>query len=199
MRLSILIPTYNRCQDLLRNLQLLEQFIIKSKLTEQVNVVVSNNASTDDTSRVIQDFQKRSKIEVVFLNDQEKNIGLEANALYILRKAISDYVMYLGDDDYLEEDFISRVIQQLNEHPSLGCIIPNDYWCLPDGTIIGERERCQPKYMDAGFNACFENAHRGHQLSGLVLKRVGLYDAYIKHGVHNIYPFIFFVMMKYPW
>ena len=193
MRLSILIPTYNRCKDLHRNLQLLERYIVDSNLCKQVNVIISNNASTDDTHAVVVDYQKHSKIEIVLLDDHKKNIGLEANALYILKKATADYVMYLGDDDYLEEDYIARVLHQLDEHPSLGCVIPNDYWCLPDGTITGEREKCEPTYWKAGFEACLNNAHLGHQLSGLVLKREGLYEAYLDHGVHNIYPFIFFV------
>ena len=193
MRLSILIPTYNRCKDLHHNLQLLEKYILASNCKNQVNIIISNNASTDDTRSIVQEYQKQCKIEIVFLDDHEKNIGLEANALYALKKAMADYVMYLGDDDYLEEDYIARVLQQLEEHSSLGCIIPNDYWCLPDGTVIGEREKREPKYWKAGFEACLNNAHLGHQLSGLVLKRDGLYEAYINQGVHNIYPFIFFV------
>ena len=62
MRLSILIPTYNRCKDLHRNLQLLEKYIVASNCKDQVNIIISNNASTDDTHAVVVDYQKHRKI-----------------------------------------------------------------------------------------------------------------------------------------
>ena len=193
MKLSILIPTYNRCEDLLRNLKLLEKYIIDGHFEDVVSIVVSNNASTDTTREKVIKWQKECKVNFVFLDDHKQNVGLEANALYILEKAEAEYIMYLGDDDYLSEDYIKRVLNELESHPSLGCIIPNDYWCLPNGEIIGEREKCDNSYMVAGFDACIRYSHLGHQLSGLVLRREGLYEAYIAHRVHNIYPFIFFV------
>ena len=64
MRLSILIPTYNRCKDLHHNIQLLESYIVNSNLCKHVNVIISNNASTDDTRAVVLDYQKHSKIEI---------------------------------------------------------------------------------------------------------------------------------------
>jgi hypothetical protein len=49
------------------------------------------------------------------------------------------------------------------------------------------------KIYPPGFKNCLTNSFRGHQLSGLTLKREGLLESYKKNNVSNIYLFIYFV------
>lgn len=122
-------------------------------------------------------------------------ILVEANALYVFGNATSNYVMNLGDDDYLEDDYLKKVVSLLDSHSNLGCIIPNFYGITPrpEKRILLERDKNAPIYRNAGYEACLAVAHKGHQLSGLVFYREGLLEEYKKRGVHNIYPFIFMV------
>lgn len=194
-KIAILIPTYNRCEDLDYNLSCLVQQIVSDNLINRVDILVSNNASTDNTVNVLKKHALSSKGIVKYLDDHQSNVGLESNALYVLEKATSDFVMYLGDDDYLEDDYLKRVVSLLDTHPNLGCIIPNFYGITPrpEKRILYERDKNAPIYRQAGYEACLAVAHEGHQLSGLVFHREGLLEEYKKRGVHNIYPFIFMV------
>ncbi len=55
-KLSILIPTYNRAPKLGRLLQNIQTEIATSGLDWQIDVLVSDNASTDSTPDVVTSF-----------------------------------------------------------------------------------------------------------------------------------------------
>lgn len=191
--LSILIPTYNRARDLDKNLKLLNSYIDNNKLSGRVNIIVSNNKSTDETIDVI---ARHEKSNHVVAYNQPCNIGLEKNALYVLEKSESKFVMYLGDDDYLDEQYLMQVLDVIGEYAGLSCVIPSFVGITPSGDIIPNNGRdigLKSKFFHSGYTGCYINAARGHQLSGLVFRRDGLFDAYRDNNVCNIYPFIFFV------
>lgn len=195
MLLSILIPTYNRANSIDFNISLLETYIHKNHLREMVNVIVSNNCSSDNTRDIIQKHKNQNVIEILYF-EQKTNVGLEKNALFVLDVATTKYVMYLGDDDYLQEEYLLEVLNSLKKYPNIGCIIPNNIAVDANRNIIENSLRetnIKTTLYDNGFNACLANAWRGHQMSALVLYREGLYDAYQKNNVHNLYPFIYFV------
>lgn len=193
--LTILIPTYNRSKQLIKNLSILSAFIRKNNLNDTVTILISDNCSADNTYIKVQNFiNENIDLKIVFFK-QEENIGLEKNALFVLDKALTDYVMYLGDDDYIKEEYLIKVIKTLKDETGVTCILPNIQGVNPkNGEIIGERDKgIKSKIYEPSFKSCFENSWRGHQLSGIVLYRNNLYEEYIKRSVHNIYLFIFFV------
>jgi len=53
--IDILIPTYNRCTDLVKNLTVLSERVEKEKLHGNFRVLVSDNHSTDGTLRALDD------------------------------------------------------------------------------------------------------------------------------------------------
>ena len=194
MRLSILIPTYNRFKDLQHNLQLLGTLISQLPHPENVCIIVSDNASTDDTSKVVSTLQKNTSINIEYLK-QDTNVGYCKNVCLLLSKATTPWVMLLGDDDYLEPWYIEECLNQIKEHPNLGCIIPNyiDYYPATGEYGHLREENCETRYYKAGFEACLQNAWRGHQLSGLCFRREHIIEEFHIRGMNNLYPQIFFV------
>ena len=194
MRLSLLIPTYNRSKDLERNLKLLESFISKLSNPEKVCVIVSDNASTDGTSAIVTDMQKDTSIKLEYQR-QGTNVGYCGNVCFLLSKATTDWVMLLGDDDYLEPWYIEECLKQIDEHPNLGCIIPNyiDYYPATGEYGHLREENCETQYYNGGFDACLQNAWRGHQVSGLCFRKENVVEEFRKRGMDNLYPQIFFV------
>lgn len=195
MLLTILIPTYNRANDLNYNLSLLEKYITGNALCNDVKVLISSNHSTDNTASIVNDYISKNTFQINFF-EQTSNIGLEKNALFVLGKADTDYVMFLGDDDYIQEGYLLRIITELKNNPSLGCILPSNKAIRPDKTEIPDSGRdlnIPTTYYKAGFDACLANAWRGHSISGIVIIRSNVYEIYIKKRIHNLYPFIFFV------
>jgi glycosyltransferase involved in cell wall biosynthesis len=113
MLLTILIPTYNRVNDLLYNLRLLEPIIIKNNLKYKIAILISDNNSSDSTGQIVSEYLKTSELEIRLFN-QTENIGLEKNALFCLAKATSEYIMYLSDDDYVREEYVCTVINTIS-------------------------------------------------------------------------------------
>lgn len=195
MKLSILIPTYNRSLFLKKNLEILISHINKGNFINEIEFVISNNNSTDNTDAVLSEFKKQHTDIQLRYYLQKKNIGLENNALFVLKEAKGNFVMFLGDDDYVDILYLEGVLLQITNHKNLHCIIPSNIPIDINGNqLIGERDiKLKSKVYEFGFGNCLENSWRGHQLSGLVLKRDGLYNSYIEREVGNIYLFIYFV------
>lgn len=193
MLLSILIPTYNRAKFLQKNILWIKEFFNSNEFYNSVELIVSDNNSSDNTKEILESYSKSFPIEFV-LKSQSQNIGLEKNALFCLSIAKGEYIMYLGDDDYMMEDYLANVLKIINKRKDIFCILPSTLHLFPDGTTKpGKDFGASDQEFDPGFQNCLVNARKGSQLSGVVHKREGLLETYQAQKVSNIYPFIFFV------
>lgn len=111
--LSIVIPTYNRAAKLLRLLKNIEVELNDFTLRTQVQVLVSDNASSDDTEDKVASF--KSEIFKVDYFRQEKNIGFDGNVRFLYESATTDYVWFFSDDDILLPGSIATVMAGLKE------------------------------------------------------------------------------------
>lgn len=108
-KLDILIPTFNRVKDPEKNITTLVNTIEENSLKDRVNILLSDNSSGDNTSKVIERFSKQYPYVFGFI--QSNNIGLEKNAVFCLEKSTSEFIMYLGDDDFLHSEYLNRVVK----------------------------------------------------------------------------------------
>lgn len=192
--LSILIPTYNRQNELLKNIELLSQYIRKINCQEIVEIIISDNYSNDNTVPIIEKYIDKNKDINIRLYKQFRNNGLERNAIFVLSKSNTKYVMYLGDDDYLKQEYLEYIIYEITHNDTITCIIPSIVGVKPDGTITGVRDvDKQTRKYGRGFGSVIALMDKGHQLSGITFLREGTLEAYEVGGLPNIYPFIFFV------
>ncbi|WP_028545629.1 glycosyltransferase [Paenibacillus taiwanensis] len=115
--LSICIPTYNRSANLDR---CLGAILNQLKEDAPVEVLVSDNASTDDTAEVVQRYATRYPCLKYFRNNV--NIGADRNIYHIMRLAKGTFVKMQGDDDYCVEGTLMPLIQVVKDHPECGII-----------------------------------------------------------------------------
>lgn len=198
MLLTILIPTYNRKDDLIFNLSVLDGIIMRNSLQDRVNIIISDNCSTDTTTLSVKKFIENSNVEILYFR-QQQNFGLERNVLSALSYAVSQYIMYLGDDDFLDEKYLTTVYDLLENNKNIKSIISSTQGITPDRELIknsGKDLNTKSALYKAGFKSCLELSWRAHQMSGLVFERDNLYNAYIARNVNNLYPFIFFASKK---
>ena len=106
--LSICIPTYNR----VRYLKELLPSILDQADAEGVEVVVSDNASTDDTAEYLRTI-KHPRLRW-WTNDV--NIGGDRNFLKCVAEARGAYVWLFGDDDIMPAGAVGRVFDFLGRH-----------------------------------------------------------------------------------
>lgn len=121
--LTIGIPTYNGARRIGHTLEsVLKQ--LPKELENQVDILVSDNASTDDTSAVIQAFQARHSVRITYSRNSE-NLGYDRNVDMLFKKASGQYVWTLADDDALKEGALRYVLDLLSRHRELKVILVN--------------------------------------------------------------------------
>ena len=69
-----------------------------NSLNKSVEIVVSDNASTDDTANTVKEFQKKFDNIKYFKN--ETNLGFDRNMLNVVAKSTGEYCLTLGDDGF---------------------------------------------------------------------------------------------------
>jgi len=120
VRLTVGIPTFNRADDL--RLALDSVLVQASDLTlGQLEVLVSDNASTDQTASVVREYEARYP-GVVVGRRNPVNLGFSRNVDSVVRHARGEFVLLLGDDDGLEGNALETVWRILDRHGDLGVI-----------------------------------------------------------------------------
>ncbi|KAF0196337.1 MAG: abequosyltransferase [Bacillota bacterium] len=108
IKLSICIPTYNRSSFLTFAVN-----TIGPQLTDGVEIVISDNASSDDTQAVVGELMQRwPAIRYV---RQDQNVGLDRNLLYLVEQARGEYCWFVSDDDGFCEGAISTMLGALGD------------------------------------------------------------------------------------
>lgn len=133
-KLSICIPTYNRAEYISATLD-----SILNQCCEGVEVVISDNASVDNTEIIIEEYIKKfSNIKYI---RQEINLGADLNFLEVVKHANGKYCWLLGSDDHLVDGSLGLVLNEITE-----C---NDIY-------IGNRINCD-RFMKPINTECFVN------------------------------------------
>lgn len=195
MNLQILIPTYNRSHYLLQNLDRLTHYIRDIGAQQRIGVVVCDNASPDGSAKAVQRFREQNADVQIDVLVQDRNVGLERNAVHVLDNATAPYVMFLGDDDFISLEYL-REVDRVVGTQSVTCIVPAFTPIGLAGARLPARGRDEnePTAMyPGGARTAVAFLRRGHQLSGLTFVREGTLDAYHKRCSANMYLFMFFV------
>lgn len=101
--ITIAIPVYNGADTVAAT--------IESALAQDhpgVQVVLSDNASTDGTEEICRHFARAD--ERVAYHRHPTNVGLLNNFRSAARAGTATYLRWLGDDDSLAPDYVSRVL-----------------------------------------------------------------------------------------
>lgn len=120
IRLTVGIPTYNRAEDLRVAIDsVLIQ--VNDKFRGKLEILVSDNASTDSTQEVIREYSKRYP-GLVASHRNPCNLGFSRNVDAVIRQACGDFVLLLGDDDGLEDTALETLWGILEQHADLGVV-----------------------------------------------------------------------------
>lgn len=103
--LTIAIPTHNRA-GCLRELLLLLAEELKGE--PRVELIISDNASPDETPSVVQDFLARG-LRVRYIRNVQ-NIGADANFLQCFEQARGKYFWIISDDDLIVPGALARIL-----------------------------------------------------------------------------------------
>ena len=109
--LTFAIITYNRSKYLRRSLDCVLQQLGNDDLVE---ILVSDNASTDETRSVVQ--ERQAAYKNLHYRCNEENVGAEANIHRAVQAARGEYVLVAGDDDYFIDGSLPAVLGRILQH-----------------------------------------------------------------------------------
>jgi glycosyltransferase involved in cell wall biosynthesis len=115
--LTIAVPTFNRADKLLRQLEMLLGDM--SGHESELELLVSDNASTDGTQAMLKSrFPVGSRGPIIHRNGS--NVGAGRNVLGIIDRAQGRYLWIVGDDDRLHPGIVPAVLAALRrDQPGL--------------------------------------------------------------------------------
>jgi glycosyltransferase involved in cell wall biosynthesis len=136
--LSICIPTYNRSRLLGPLLDKLGAQI-QAAAPRDVVIYVSDNGSPDATPKVVEEFQKRTGLQVVYSRNPE-NIGISKNLLKVMAMGKGRFVWTLGDDEIVADHAVANLVKVLRERdPGFVLMYDTRYpWPLPQPGLYAD-------------------------------------------------------------
>jgi glycosyltransferase involved in cell wall biosynthesis len=108
--------------------------VVESVLAQDhpdVELVISDNHSTDDTEDVCRELASRD--ERISYHRQPENIGLFNNFVRTIGLAHGTYFRWIGDDDRLAPTFVSRCLREFAEDPRLILVTTQLMYAGSDG------------------------------------------------------------------
>lgn len=115
-KLTIAIPTYNGARTIKRTL---DSILSQDFPKEEVDIIVCNNASTDNTLEILNSYQSQ-----IVVHNNEKNLGGDRNFELCVERSNSVYVWIVGDDDFLKQDSIKTALYKINQ-ANYACVFVN--------------------------------------------------------------------------
>jgi glycosyltransferase involved in cell wall biosynthesis len=99
---------------------------------DDMELVISDNANTDKTPQIIQQFAADSRVKVLRL---EAPVSVTDNWNNALNASSGDYILMMGDDDYLLPGYFQRMVQILDKYNQPDCVVHNAYSYVAPGSI----------------------------------------------------------------
>lgn len=159
-KVSVVLPTYNRAQLLVRAID-----SVLNQTYQDFELIVVDDASTDETASVLQKYEKlSSKIKVIRLKENQgvsvaRNLGNEA--------AQGKYIAILDSDDIFKPHYLETAVHFMETHPTvtIGVPIRTGYYENKESPLLAQPEF----YFNFPIYDFFEGNSMGNL--GIIFKR----------------------------
>ena len=176
---TIAIPTYNRARGYLRQ-------TLASALAQtypNIEVVVSDNCSPDDTERVVMAHGASS----VRYFKQNKPLTPNDNFNFCLNQARGEYFLLLHDDDTIDSDFVEACLQAANFRTNVGLIRSGVRAINPLGDVINEGRNDVVGPSAADFFLAWFEGRTAHYCCNTLFNTRALREIGGFHSRHNCF------------
>jgi abequosyltransferase len=191
--LTIAVPTYNRASSLRRSLlALVKQVDALEGGWDAIEVIVSDNCSTDDTPAVVELVKDRPRVR--HFRNQE-NLGMEGNFISCFDKAQGKYVWTFSDDDLLVDDALPKIVQLLRDTPVDLVYVPARY-------VFGELDSFSAQPVDFRMNRVSDDifALRANGVLSFLSSVIVNKDRYVAlHGTGALHRYKGTFLAHYEW
>ena len=128
-RVSICLPVYNGERYLREVLG-----SIRAQTFEDYELIISDNASTDQTQEICLEFSRQDSRAKYFRADVNHGLAWNWNRAFELATGL--YLVWICHDDRMESDYIRRCVEVLERDKEAILCFTNQHYINADGTVI---------------------------------------------------------------
>lgn len=144
-KVSVIIPCYNYGRFLA---EAVDSVLRQIRLPDEI--LISDDASTDDTRDIAQFFAGQYP-DLIRVNTNESNLGIVKHFNRAISLTSGDYVMFLGADNRLRSDYLSKTCEALDLHPEAAI-------AYTDFALFGPRARIvHESFLRSNSGSVIEN------------------------------------------
>ncbi len=146
VKLSILMMTFNQGEFIKEAID----SVLKQNLPFQWELLIGDDASIDNTEKVVVPFVESNKN--IFYYKNQENIGLHKNYASLVQKANGEYIALLEADDYwVDIQKCSLQIELLDKNPKMAWTFTNSITINVDKIRISETKFTLPISFDSNY------------------------------------------------
>ena len=127
-KVSIIIPTYNRCEQLCR---CIDSLLLSTH--KNIEIIVVNNNSSDNTKQAINDLITEHK-NIVLINLKE-NLMVAGGRNEGIKHASGDYLLFVDNDNVVDPYMVEKLVEEMNTNKNIGIIGPIMFYYKSPDTI----------------------------------------------------------------
>lgn len=136
---TIGVPVYNGAATLRRALECLQ-----NQTYRDIKVIISDNASTDESARIAQEFVDADpRFRLV---RQQQNVGPVPNFFSLLEMADTDYFMWRADDDWSDADYVEKLILLFERNLGTRLAAGQVVFVRPNGSVNRIDRSSRPRH-----------------------------------------------------
>ncbi len=174
VRLSFLVPTHNR-RDLLE--ETLRSILAQGDLLKDVEIVISNDASSDNTKDFLTSFQHQNASLNIRIFHHEKNLGGPGNWEFLLKEAHGEFVFLLSDDDTIKSDFLKAYFLVMEKYPKIDLIYSAIDYCDEQMNLRSTHQLSSVPGLVSGLERVKNQLLANHMVMSVVYRRSTLLKA----------------------
>ena len=134
IRLSLVIATYNRAEQLMVTLG---SVAVQNAAPATWECIVVDNNSADDTRQRVETFaQEHSELNIRYVFEENQGLSHARNAG--IKASRGDIIAFIDDDERIVEEFITAYIELFDQHPDA---------MAAGGKIVAEYPTGRPRWM----------------------------------------------------
>lgn len=108
-KISIIVPIYNAEKTIEKCIN----SILKQTYPDY-ELLLINDGSKDNSQELIKKYQKNNKVKII----NQKNHGVAYTRNLGIKKAIGKYIMFIDNDDYIDENYLEKHITIIEKEKS---------------------------------------------------------------------------------
>ncbi|MBU6441162.1 MAG: glycosyltransferase [Betaproteobacteria bacterium] len=175
LTLTIGIPTWNRAETLRDCVERIAPQV--APLAGQVEILVADNASPDETPEVLASLAARHPFLRFVRN--ASNVGADGNYIRLLEAARGRYLWLFGDDDFIGDDAVMHVLEAIDTlRPAL--ILTNFLYCDSRRQLrhyqVPSRFRAAQTVGGLGLDQTFQRANHWISFISRIVFRIDAVD-----------------------